>query len=76
MQENFVNILDVPTHIFSWGHWIEESFDKKEVVLCITGNPGLPGFYTEFMSTIYQTVGPDMPVWLIGMFTTRIFNKR
>lgn len=37
MQEAFININSVPTHIISWGPWIEESFSKKEVVICITG---------------------------------------
>lgn len=66
MREAFVNITDIPTHIMTWGPWIEESFTKKEVVICVTGNPGLPGFYTKFMSTIHETLGQDMPVWVIG----------
>lgn len=37
MQEAFININSIPTHIISWGPWIEESFSKKEVVICITG---------------------------------------
>lgn len=67
MQEAFVNIANVPTHIMTWGHWIEESFTKKEVIICFTGNPGLPGFYTKFLATIHENVGTDIPVWIIGM---------
>lgn len=66
MREAFVNISDVPTHIMTWGPWIEESFSKKEVVICITGNPGLPGFYTQFLATVHETVGTEIPVWVIG----------
>jgi len=66
MQEAFININSIPTHIISWGPWIEESFSKKEVVICITGNPGLPGFYTQFMRTIHENIDPDIPVWVIG----------
>lgn len=66
MREAFVNINDVPTHIMTWGNWIEESFSKKEVVICVTGNPGLPGFYTQFMATIHEQLGSDTPVWVIG----------
>lgn len=42
MQEAYVNIRDIPTHIMTWGKWIEESLgeDTKEIVICITGNPG------------------------------------
>lgn len=67
MNESFVLINDVPTHIFTWGPWIEESFSRKEIVLCITGNPGLAGYYTQFLATIYETLGKDIPVWIIGM---------
>lgn len=68
MQEAYININDIPTHIMTWGKWIEESFtaDMKEVVICITGNPGLPGFYTQFMSTIHQNIDSNIPVWVIG----------
>lgn len=66
MQEAFINISDIPTHVMTWGHWIEESYNSKEVVLCITGNPGLVGFYTKFMSCISETIGREIPVWIIG----------
>lgn len=66
MREGFVDINNVLTHIFTWNHWIEDPIDKKEYVICITGNPGLPGFYTQFMSTISETIGDDLPVWAIG----------
>ncbi|ALC42990.1 CG9186 [Drosophila busckii] len=70
MQEAFVNINSIPTHIITWGKWIEESLDGvQEVVICITGNPGLPGFYTEFGGALQQQLGlegRDLPVWVIG----------
>lgn len=71
MREAFVNINDVPTHIMTWGNWIEESFSKKEVVICVTGNPGLPGFYPQFMATIHEQLGSDTPVWVIGKYKNR-----
>lgn len=40
MQDGFVEINSVPTHIYTWGQWIEDQFDedrKKEIVLVITG---------------------------------------
>ncbi|KNC34320.1 hypothetical protein FF38_05989 [Lucilia cuprina] len=67
MKEAFVNICNVPTHIFTWGGWIEESMeDVKEVAICITGNPGLPGFYTEFCGELHKRLDEKMPVWVIG----------
>lgn len=66
MHEAFINIADIPTHVMAWGPWIEESFERKEVVICITGNPGLVGFYTKFLSCISDTIGHDIPVWIVG----------
>lgn len=67
MQEAFVNICGVPTHIMTWGKWIEESLDDvKEIAICITGNPGLPGFYTEFLGNVHRQLNCEMPVWVIG----------
>lgn len=48
MQEAYVNISDIPTHIMTWGKWIEESLgDTKEIVICITGNPGKIEFHLQ-----------------------------
>lgn len=68
MQEDYVEIGELPTHIMTWGKTLNESFQKeeKEVCICITGNPGLPGFYTTFLSTIHEELGKKMPVWVIG----------
>lgn len=65
MYEAFVNVLDVPTHVFTWGNWIEESFSKKEIVIFITGNPGLPGYYTQCMKAIHEKLGRELPVWIV-----------
>lgn len=65
-----MNINNIPTHVITWGKWIEESLnDVKELVICITGNPGLPGFYTEFGGALQGELGADghnLPVWVIG----------
>lgn len=35
MQEGYVSLNSVPTHIMTWGNWIEDKFDvkTKEIVL-------------------------------------------
>ncbi|XP_063699444.1 lipid droplet-associated hydrolase-like [Culicoides brevitarsis] len=69
MQDKYVNIAEIPTRILTLGKWIEEPFDaakEKEIVLVITGNPGVPGFYTAFITTLYQQLGRKLPVWIIG----------
>lgn len=67
MKESFVVLNDIPTHIITWGQRINEPFSGcKEVILMVTGNPGLPGFYTKFLSTVHQTLNSKIPVWLVG----------
>ena len=68
MQEGYVEVNKVPTHIFTWGQWIEDKFDEKtkDIVLMITGNPGLPGFYTKFCATLYEEFDKEVPIWVIG----------
>lgn len=67
MEESYVMINSVPTHIFTWGKWItEKSIESKELVLIISGNPGLPGFYTKFASSLYNELDKETPIWVIG----------
>ncbi|XP_075161529.1 lipid droplet associated hydrolase sturkopf [Haematobia irritans] len=67
MKEAFVNIGNVPTRIITFGKWIEESMDDvNEIAICITGNPGLPGFYSEFCETVHERLEKKIPVWVIG----------
>lgn len=63
-----MEVNSVPTHIFTWGQWIQDKFDLKinALVLIISGNPGLPGFYTTFASALYEELDKDVPVWVIG----------
>lgn len=66
MRETFIPIADVPTHVMAWGPWIEETFPRKEVIICITGNPGLVGYYSHFLATVHEHVAADVPVWTLG----------
>lgn len=42
LQEEYVDINSVPTHIMTWGQTINETFSEetKEIVVVIPGNPG------------------------------------
>lgn len=42
MQEGYVTVNNVPTHLMCWGQWIEDKFNEevKQIVLVVTGNPG------------------------------------
>lgn len=67
MQEGYVTINKVPTHIYTWGKWIEDDkFDEKtkEMVLIVTGNPGefSKTLLTQFMKNYFR------PSWILHDF--------
>ncbi|XP_065155772.1 lipid droplet-associated hydrolase [Atheta coriaria] len=67
MRAAFVKINQVPTRVACWGKWIEESFsedDCKDIVLMIAGNPGITGYYEQFLQTIHQETGYN--VWALS----------
>lgn len=66
MDSKFIDVCGVPTKIITLGNSLEETFDKKEIVLCIPGNPGLADFYLTFLTTIYKILQGNVPVWIIG----------
>lgn len=67
MREGFVNVNGVSTHVITWGGWIEDALnaDHKEIVLLITGNPGLAGYYTTFLTRLQSRLG--VPVWAVSL---------
>lgn len=74
MHEAFIDVNNVPTHVMTWGDWIEADLSKqREIVLCIPGNPGLPGYYTRYLAELHYQLGKDIPVWIIGMIVQILF---
>ncbi|KAJ8897446.1 hypothetical protein PR048_002792 [Dryococelus australis] len=63
MQEGFVAVNHIATHVVCWGGWLNNNHKHKELVLCIPGNPGVTGYYTSFLETVYSNLG--IPVWVI-----------
>lgn len=66
-KEGFVSVNGVPTHVITWGGWVEEKLneDHKEMVLLITGNPGLAGYYNAFLTKLHNRLG--VPVWAVSL---------
>nr|CAD7203028.1 unnamed protein product [Timema douglasi] len=65
MQEGFVSVNNVPTRVVSRGGWIEDGLKgNKELILFISGNPGLTGYYSIFLDTIHSNLG--IPVWALS----------
>lgn len=67
MEEAYLNINGIPTHIITWGKWVQDSLsDTNELIICVTGNPGTPGYYVDFLSKLYNDLKGETPIWLIG----------
>lgn len=69
MHRSTVVVNQVPTEIITCGRWIEEGLandGKRDIVIVITGNPGIPAFYEEFIETVNSKLPTEVPVWVIG----------
>lgn len=66
MEEKFVNVNGVPTRIRMWGESLNGKFDKKEIILFLSGNPGITGFYITFLSTLFKFLQGETTIWAIG----------
>lgn len=59
----------VQTQVITEGRWVEEglaSSGKKDLVLVIPGNPGVPGFYKKFIKYLKLQLPTEVPVWVVG----------
>lgn len=65
-HKGVVIINDVPTVVETWGRWIEESPSQQneDIILCIPGNPGVTGYYKNFLQTIYDKL--QCTIWVLG----------
>lgn len=52
----------VNTPILTWGNPFEAN--GKEVIFCVTGNPGISDFYIEFAEEMHKTL--NLPVIVVG----------
>ncbi|XP_015518313.1 lipid droplet-associated hydrolase [Neodiprion lecontei] len=69
MQEAFLDLNGVPTHVTSEGRWVEAGLaadGHRDVVVVIPGNPGLPSFYNGFIKTLNSKLPTETPVWMVG----------
>lgn len=67
--EQWVTINNVPTKVVTWGKRLDEPFKyKKQVILFITGNPGVTGYYLYFLAFMNNLILDNTPIYLIGKF--------
>lgn len=69
MQRAMLKWNNVPTQVIAEGRWVEEGISqigKKDVVVIITGNPGIPEFYEGFIRNLKLKLPTEVPVWVVG----------
>lgn len=69
MQHAMLKWNGVPTQVITEGRWVEEGlsqFGKRDVVILIPGNPGIPEFYKGFIKTIKSRLPSEVPIWVVG----------
>lgn len=73
MEDKFVDVNGIPTRIRTWGKSLNEKFEKNEIILFVSGNPGITGFYITFLTTIFNFFQGQTPVWAIGKIIYFLF---
>lgn len=75
MHEAYLTLNGVRTSVVTHGKWVEESLtDSKDIVIILTGNPGVTGFYNTFAKTVHEQLG--YPVWCVGHAGHNIPNEK
>jgi len=66
MQDGFVPVHFVPTHIVTWGGWVDDPSRNswKDIIVVVPGNPGVTAYYVDFLDALYRDL--KIPIWLIG----------
>lgn len=65
-MEVFRTLNHVKTRLLIWGDPF--SSGAADVIVCITGNPGIIDFYTEFCTELYNNT--KMPICMLGKSNT------
>ncbi|CAK9796862.1 Lipid droplet-associated hydrolase [Anthophora quadrimaculata] len=70
MYRATLKLNGVPTKVIAEGCWVEEGLarcTKKDIVILLTGNPGVPDFYEGFVKTIRSRLpSTEVPIWIVG----------
>lgn len=62
MKNELITLNKVQTHVITCGDPF--NCDGQDVIICITGNPGITSFYIEFAAELYKATG--LPLCVIG----------
>lgn len=72
MQSTYKTLNKVQTQLFTWGHPFD--CNGSDVIICVTGNPGIPDFYIEFCTEVHKST--KLPVCIVGKHFVIIKTKR
>ncbi|CAH2231651.1 jg19470 [Pararge aegeria aegeria] len=61
MKRLYIRLNGVQTPLITWGDPIS---NNENVIICITGNPGISDFYIEFASELFKSM--SIPICVIG----------
>lgn len=77
-EDNWLMVDDIPTRLLSWGgrpgDKSLEASGSDSVILLLTGNPGMVGFYETFLAEVYNQLA--IPVWVISHAGHEIPSKK
>ncbi|CAB3256376.1 unnamed protein product [Arctia plantaginis] len=62
MSNEYVSLNHVQTHLITWGNPF--NCGGQDVIICVTGNPGITDFYIDFGSQLNKNT--ELPVCVIG----------
>ncbi|PSN38471.1 Lipid droplet-associated hydrolase [Blattella germanica] len=67
MTDGYVDVNGTPTYVITWGKWVEDKLDDstEEIILLITGNPGLADYYIPFLTKLHSQLG--IPIWAVSL---------
>lgn len=67
LQEGFVPVNGLPTHVMTYGGWLDETqFSQNPVIIVIPGNPGIIEYYQLFMESLHKALGEKYMIWGIS----------
>ncbi|KZS08049.1 Lipid droplet-associated hydrolase [Daphnia magna] len=66
MEEGYVDINHIPTRVITVGGWIDQPIKKRHLIIVIPGNPGLIGYYEEFVRSLHGELLGKYVIWGLG----------
>lgn len=72
-RDGWIKVNDIPTHVMTWGGWIEDDISSDSILVCIPGNPGITDFYFYFLEKLHSII--KIPVWIMSHVGKKYANK-